>query len=369
MAVKKSTLLITSGGVKCGAERKYPLQMAPLNRRNAGAGSHTHHHNNTNSARRTAIAAMTALLCGWTPLSLSQAFPAKPVCLIVGFAPGGPNDIVARGLAQKLSEQTGQQFIVENRAGANTAVATEMVTRAAPDGYTVMFVSPGHATNPSLMKLNFDSIRDFAFVTQVADTQNMLVVHPSLPVKSVKELISFARARPGEINHGSSGAGSTGHLSTELFQLMTGTRMIHVPYKGAGPDLIELLAGQHVLYFGNIAGLISYVRSNRMRPLAVTGEKRSSSVPEIPTVIEAGLPGFVVTAFYGMALPAKAPRAVVDKLNSEVVRALKSPDLNARLRDGGTEPVGSSPEQFTAFMQNEIAKWAKVIKAAGIKGE
>ncbi len=198
MAVKKSTLLITSGGVKCGAERKYPLQMAPLNRRNAGAGSHTHHHNNTNGARRTAIAAMTALLCGWTPLSLSQAFPAKPVCLIVGFAPGGPNDIVARGLAQKLSEQTGQQFIVENRAGANTAVATEMVTRAAPDGYTVMFVSPGHATNPSLMKLNFDSIRDFAFVTQVADTQNMLVVHPSLPVKSVKELISFARRGPGK---------------------------------------------------------------------------------------------------------------------------------------------------------------------------
>ena len=185
-------------------------------------------------------------------VSAAQPYPAKPVRLIVGFAPGGPNDIVARGLAQKLSEQTGQQFIVENRAGANTAVATEMVSRAPPDGYVVMFVSPGHATNPSLLKLNFDSIRDFAFVTQVADAQNILVVHPSLPVKSVKELIAFAKARPGEINYGSSGAGSTGHLSTELFQLMTGTKMVHVPYKGAGPALIELLAGQHVLYFGKI---------------------------------------------------------------------------------------------------------------------
>ncbi len=310
-----------------------------------------------------------ALLCFAPAATLAQTYPAKPVRLIVGFAPGGPNDIVARGLAQKLSEQTGQQFIVENRPGANTAVATELVSRAAPDGYNVMFVSPGHATNPSMMKLNFDSIRDFAFVTQVADAQNILVVHPSLPVRSVKELIAFARARPGEINYGSSGTGSTGHLSTELFQMMTGTKMMHVPYKGAGPALIELLAGQHVLYFGNIAGIIGYVRTNRMRALAVTGEKRSPSVPDIPTVIEAGLPGFVVTAFYGIALPAKAPRAIADRLNSEVVRALKSTDFNARLRDSGTEPVGSTPEQFTAFMQNEIAKWSKVIKASGIKGE
>jgi tripartite-type tricarboxylate transporter receptor subunit TctC len=322
--------------------------------------------------------AIAAALLGCVPLAAlaqatatgsGQAYPAKPVRLIVGFAAGGPNDIVARGLAQKLSEQTGQQFIVENRAGANTAVATEFVARAPPDGYLVMFVSPGHATNPSLMKLNFDSMRDFAFVTQVADAQNLVVVHPSLPVRSIRELIAFAKARPGEINYGSSGAGSTGHLSTELFQLMTGTKMVHIPYKGAGPALIELLAGQHVLYFGNIAGIIGYVRSNRMRALAVTGEKRSPSVPDVPTVIEAGLPGFVVTAFYGIALPAKAPRAIVEKLNGEVVRALKTPDFNTRLRDHGTEPVGSTPEQYTAFMQNEIAKWAKVIKAAGIKGE
>jgi tripartite-type tricarboxylate transporter receptor subunit TctC len=311
----------------------------------------------------------TALLCCVPAVALAQTYPTKPVRLIVGFAAGGPNDIVARGLAQKLSEQTGQQFIVENRAGANTAVATEFVARALPDGYVVMFVSPGHATNPSLMKLGFDSIRDFAFVTQVADAQNLIVVHPSLPVRSIKDLIAFAKARPGEINFGSSGTGSTAHLSGELFQLMTGVKMVHIPYKGAGPALIELLAGQHVLYFGNIAGIVGYVRSNRMRALAVTGEKRSPSVPDVPTVIESGLPGFVVTAFYGIALPAKTPRGIVDRLNSEVVRALKSPDFNARLRDHGTEPVGSTPEQYTAFMQNEIAKWAKVIKAAGIKGE
>lgn len=306
---------------------------------------------------------------GVPALCVAQAYPTKPVRLIVGFAPGGPNDIIARGLAQKLTEQMGQQFIVENRPGANTAIATEMVARAAPDGYIVMFVSPGHATNPSLMKLNFDSVKDFAFVTQVADTQNVLTVHPSLPVHGVKELIAFAKARPGQINYGSSGAGGTAHLATELFQLMTGTKLVHVPYKGVGPAMIEFLAGQFSLYIGNIPGLINYVRSQRLRALAVTGEKRSPIVPELPTMIEAGLPGFVVTAFYGTALPAKAPRALVDKLNAEIVRALKTPDLNTRLKDAGNEVVASTPEQFTAFMQNEIAKWAKVIKAAGIKGE
>ena len=304
-----------------------------------------------------------------TSTSAGQAYPTKPVRIIVGFAPGGPNDLISRALAQKLTEQIGQQFIVENRPGANTAIATEMVARAAPDGYIVMFVSPGHATNPSLVKLNFDSIKDFAFVTQVAETQNVVVVHPSLPVRSIKELIAFTKARPGQINYGSSGAGGTAHLATELFQLMTGTKMVHVPYKGVGPAMIEFLAGQYSLYIGNIPGLINYVRNQRARALAVTGEKRSPIVPDLPTMIEAGLPGFVVTAFYGIALPAKAPRALVDKLNSEAVRALKSPDLSARLRDAGNDIVANSPEQFTVFMQNEIAKWAKVIKAAGIKGE
>jgi len=299
----------------------------------------------------------------------AQAFPVKPVRLLVGFAPAGPNDIVARALAAKLSEQTGQQFVVENRAGANTAIASELMARSAPDGYTLLQNAPGHATNPALMKLSFDPVRDFAFVTQLADAQNLLLVHPSLPAYTVKELIAFSKLHPGQLNYGSAGTGATGHLSGELFQLMTGVKWVHIPYKGAGPALIDLLAGHHALYFTNIAGVIGYVRTQRLRAIAVAGEKRSPTVPDVPTVIESGVPGFVVTAWYGISAPAKTPRPVIDKLNSEMVRALKSADLRARLLDLGTDPVGSTPEQYTAFVQNEIAKWGKVIKSAGIRGE
>lgn len=299
----------------------------------------------------------------------AQSYPSKPVRLLVGFAPAGPNDIVARALAQKLAEQTGQQFVVENRAGANTAIASEVLVRSAPDGYTLMFVSLGHATNPALMKLSFDPIRDFAFITQVADAQNVAVVHPSLPVRTLAELTAFAKQRPDQINFGSAGTGASGHLAGELFQIMAGVKLVHIPYKGAGPALIDLLAGQHVLYFTNIAGVIGYVRSKRLRAIAITGEKRSPALPDVPTAAESGLPGFVVSAWYGAAAPAKSPRAVLDKVHFEITRALKTPDLRARLLDLGTEPVGSTPEQYTTFMQNEIAKWAKVIKTAGIKGE
>ena len=305
-----------------------------------------------------------------TPLAgHAQQYPAKPVRFLIGFTPAGPNDIVARALAAKLIEQTGQQFVVENRAGANTAIASELLVRSPPDGYTILQNAPGHATNPALMKLSFDPIKDFAFITQLADAQNLLTVHPSLPVRTVKELIAFSKQHAGQLNFGSAGTGSTGHLSGELFQIMTGVKWVHIPYKGAGPALIDLLAGHHVLYFTNIAGVIGYVRGNRLRAIAVTGEKRSSAAPDVPTVVESGLPGFVVTAWYGVSAPAKTPRAIIDKLNNEIVRALKSPDLRARLIDLGTDPVGSTPEQYTAFVQSEISKWAKVIKSAGIKGE
>lgn len=324
---------------------------------------------NPTTVKRSSTVLGAVLLGGVSVAAAAQSYPVKPVRLIVGFSPAGPNDIIARALGQKMGEQSGYQIVVENRAGANTAIATELVARAAPDGHTLMFVSPGHATNPSLMKLNFDPIRDFAFVTQVADTQNLVVVHPSLPVHNIKELIAFAKSRPGQVNYGSSGVGSTSHLSGELLQIMTGVKIVHIPYKGAGPALVELLAGQHVLYFANVAGVIAYVRSKRMRGIAVTGEKRSPAAPDIPTAVESGLPGFVVTAWYAMAAPAKTPRALIDKLNTDTARALKSPDLTARLLDQGAEVVGGTPEQATAFVQNEIAKWAKVIKAAGIRGE
>ncbi len=296
-------------------------------------------------------------------------YPNKPIRFVVGFPPGGTNDIVARALGQKLTENLGQSFVIENRGGANTAIASELFVRSAPDGYTIMLNAPGHATNPALMKLPFDPIKDFAFITLVAETQNLLVVHPSFPPKSVEELIAISRRHPGEINYASSGTGTTVHLSAELFQYMAGVKWVHIPYKGGGPAVIELLAGQTSVYFGNLPTVIQHVRAGKLRPLAVTGARRSPVVPDIPTVAERGVPGFEVTVWYGVSAPARTPRAIIERLNSEIVRALNSPDLRARLTNAGADPVGNPPEQYAAFVQNEIVKWAKVIEAAGIKGE
>lgn len=303
-------------------------------------------------------------------LAHAQNYPVKAVRFVVGFPPGGTNDIVARALGQKLTEQMGQQFVIENRGGANTAIASELFAKtAAPDGYTIILNAPGHATNPSMMKLNFDSIRDFAFITTAAESVNLLVVHPSLPAKSVKELIALSKSRPNEIFYGSSGVGTTVHLSGALFEYMTGVKWIHVPYKGAGPALIDMLAGQFSLYFGNMPSVIGYARQGRLRGLAISGAKRSLAAPDIPTIAESGVPGYEVTTWYGVAAPAKTPRPIIDRLHSEILRALKSPDLQARFKDLGADPIGNTPEQATAYVQNEINKWAKVIKAAGIKGE
>jgi tripartite-type tricarboxylate transporter receptor subunit TctC len=300
---------------------------------------------------------------------VAQNYPIKAVRFVVGFPPGGTNDIVARALGQKLTEQMGQQFIIENRGGANTAIASEMFAKtAAPDGYTIMLNAPGHATNPSMMKLNFDSIRDFAFITIAAESQNLLVTHPSFPPRTVRDMIAFSKARPGEINYGSSGVGTTVHLSAALFEYMTGVKWTHIPYKGAGPALIEMLAGQFSLYFGNVPSVISYARQGRLRGIAVSGAKRSSAAPDMPTIAESGVPGYEVTTWYGVSAPAKTPRPIVDKLHSEIVRALKSPEFSARLKDQGADTIGNTPEQATVYIQNEINKWAKVIQAAGIKG-
>jgi tripartite-type tricarboxylate transporter receptor subunit TctC len=315
--------------------------------------------------------AATAALLGVAHHAAAQApYPVKPIRLLVGFPPGGTNDIAARVLAPKLSEYLGQMVVVENRAGASTAIASELGARAAPDGYTLLLNAPNHATNPALRKLPFDSIRDFAFITLVAESQNLVVVHPSFPPRSIKELIAFSKKQPpGSINYGSSGTGTTVHLSAELFQFMTGIKWTHIPYKGGGPAVIELLAGQHVIYFGNVPTVILHARSGRLRALAVTGPKRTTAAPEIPTVAEAGVPGYEVTTFYGISAPAKTPRAIIDRLHTEIVRGLNSPDLRERLQDLGADPVGNTPEQYLAFMQNEIAKWTKVIRAAGITGE
>jgi tripartite-type tricarboxylate transporter receptor subunit TctC len=303
------------------------------------------------------------------PFAYAQTYPAKPIRFLVGFPPSGTNDIVARLVAQKVSDQIGQQVVVENRGGANTAIATELGARATPDGYTILLNAPGHATNPALMKLNFDSVKDFAFITLIAEAPNLVVVHPSLPARNVKELIAISKKNPGQLNYGSSGTGTTVHLSAELFQFMTGVKWVHIPYKGGGPAVIELMAGQTQIYFGNMPTVIGYARAGRLRPLAVTSLKRSAAAPDIPTIDESGVPSFNVTAWYGVSVPAKTPRAIVDRLNTEFVNAIKAPDLRDKLIKTGADPSGTTPEQYAAFVQNEITKWDKVIKAAGIKGE
>ena len=299
----------------------------------------------------------------------AQVYPVKPIRFLVGFPPGGTNDILARALAPKMSEYLGQPVVIENRPGASTAIATELAARSAPDGYTILLNAAGHATNPALMKLPFDPVKDFAFITLVAESQNLLVLHPSVPARTVKELIAVSKKRPGEINYGSSGMGTTPHLSAQLFQYMTGVKWVHIPYKGSAIGLTSTLAGEISLYFANIPAVIHHVQAGKLRPVALSGTKRTPAVPGIPTVAESGLPGFEVTSWFGIAAPARTPRPIVDRLNAETVRALGTPDLRERMLATGADPVGNTPEQYTAFVQNEIVKWGKVIKAAGIKGE
>ena len=301
--------------------------------------------------------------------AFAQQYPSKPIRLVVGFAAGGSNDVVARALAIKLSEIIGQPVVVENRAGANTSIATELVSRAAPDGYTILLNAPGHATNAALMKLNFDPARDFTFISKASEAQNVVVVHPSFPPRTIKQLIAFSKTRPNTINFASSGTGTTVHLSAELFQFMTGVKWVHVPYKGGGSAAVELIAGQTSIMFANMPTAIDYARNGRLRALAVTGAQRAPAAPDLPTVAESGVPGFEVTTWTGVSAPAKLPRAIVDKLNADINRALKSPDLHAQLTSQGADPVGTTPEQYAAFVQEEIVKWGKVIRAAGIKGD
>ena len=319
--------------------------------------------------KRFTTAIFGFVLIGLGHTAMAQTYPVKPIRFLIGFPPGGTNDILARALAPKLSEYLGQPVVIENRAGASTAIATELAARAAPDGYTILLNAAGHATNPALMKLNFDPVRDFAFITLVAESQNLLVLHPSVPARTVKELIAVSKQRPGEINFGSSGIGTTPHLSAELFQYMTGAKWVHIPYKGSGLGLTALLAGEISLYFANVPAVIRHVQAGKLRPIALSGPKRTAAVPGIPTVAESGLPGFEVTSWFGISAPARTPRPVVDRLHGEIVRALNTPDLRERMQGMGADPVGNTPEQYTAFVQNEIVKWGKVIKAAGIKGE
>ena len=296
-------------------------------------------------------------------------WPTKPIRLLVGFAPGGGTDTTARAISQKLTASLGQQVVVDNRPGVSGNIAAEITANAPPDGYTVLLSTiAALAVNPSLLKkMPFDPIKDLAPVTRAADSTNFLVVHPSVPANSVKDLIALAKAKP--LNGGSSGVGGAGHLALELFNLQAGTKIVHVPYKGGGPAIIDLLAGNINLIFATGASSINHVKAGKIRALGVTTAKRSAMAPELPTIAEAGLPGFEANNWNGVVVPAKTPRAIINRLNKEFTAALTLPDIKQFLFNQGLDAAPGTPEAFAAYIKSETAKWAKVIKAAGIKVE
>lgn len=307
---------------------------------------------------------------GASALATAADYPTRSIRYIVPQGAGGSSDTLARLVTQKLSESLGQQVITDNRPGATGIIGTEIVARAAPDGYTLLQVATSHATNPALsMKMPFDPIRDFTPITLLSQAPNLWIVHPSLPVKNMRELIALAKTRRGEINYSSSGTGSSQHLAGELLKSMAHIDIVHIPYKGSPPALIDLLGGRVVLMCSTIAPAMPLVKSGKLRALAVTSLKRSAAAPEIPTVAETGLPGYEATAWQGVLAPAGTPREVIVKLNTEMVRIVSQPDVRKQLGDQGYEPAGNSPEQFAEYIKTEIAKWTKVIKAAGLKAE
>ncbi len=287
------------------------------------------------------------------------------------FPPGGGNDILARSVGQRLAEALGQQIIVDNRGGAGGLIGAELAAKAVPDGYTIFLASIGNlAFMPALhAKLPYDPVRDFAPLTLLATSAFVMVVNPSLPAKSVKELIALARAKPGQINYGSSGQGSSLHLTGEIFKLATGTDLVHIPYKGSAPALTDLIAGQVQIMFGTMPPTLPHVKTGKLRALGVSGAKRSVAAPDVPTIAEAGVPGFEVLNWYGIVAPGKTPAAIVQRLNGELVKTLKAPEMIESLGTQGLEAAGGSPERFGVFIKSEMAKYAKVIKAAGIRAE
>ena len=326
---------------------------------------------------QTTLLAAIALACGAstafaqaTSTSSGQAYPSKPIGIVVGFTPGGGVDINARLLAPKLTEDFGQQVIVENRPGAGTNIANELVARAAPDGYTLLINTAAVAINMSLYKkVGYDALRDFAPLSMFSMSPNILVVHASVPVRNVKELIALAKARPGQLNFSSAGAGTTQHLAGELFNLRAGTKMVHVPYRGSAPSLTALISGEVDLTYANIPAISAHVKAGRLRPLANLGPKRSDQLPEVPTMREAGIKGVEVVVWYGLLAPAATPRDIVAKLADAIARAARSPDTRQRLLDLGAEPVGNTPEEFGKLLREEVARWAEVVKISGARAD
>ena len=309
-------------------------------------------------------ALLLASVCG------AQSFPVRPIRFIAPYVPGGGVDFVARVIATKLSETIGQQVIVENRPGGGTNIGSELVARAAPDGYTLLVGGvPNTVNSVFFKKLPYDVIKDFAPVTQTTTAPNILAVHPSLPVRAVKDLIALAKKRRGELTFASAGIGSSNHLSGELFRVMAGVEIIHVPYKGGGAAVTDLLAGQVSMYFGTTPSTVPHVRTGKLRALAVTSLKRSRVAPDVPTMDEAALPGFENAAWHGLLAPAATPPAVIDKLHTEVVRVLRLPEIIERMGAQGVDIIGGTPAELAAFIRQDLAKYDKLVKSAGLRIE
>jgi tripartite-type tricarboxylate transporter receptor subunit TctC len=310
------------------------------------------------------------LVVVWAALAMTTAigaeYPTKPIRIIVSLAPGGGVDTTGRLIGQKFTEAWGQQVVVENRPGAGGTIATEVAARSAPDGYTLLMTSVAHAITPSLYKLSYDAGKDFAPITLVVLAPSVLVIHPSLPVKSVRELIAFAKSRPNQLLYSSAGNGSPQHLAAELLKMMTGASFLHIPYKGTAPSITDLIGGRVSVSAASVISTMPQVNAGRLRALAVISSKRAQGVSQLPTVAEAGVPGYAVDTWYGLFAPAGTPNEIIARLNQETVRVLAQPEAKEKMLSMGLDPVGDSSEHFAAYVRSEIDKWAKVVRSADI---
>lgn len=320
--------------------------------------------------RRGFALAALSLLAGAVNVAQAQAWPTKPVRMIISYPPGGGADVVGRLLGPKLSEFTGQQFVIENRGGAAGVIGAEAVAKAAPDGYTVLLDASAHGVNPSLQpKLPYDTMKDLAAVSLLVRVPNVVVVTPSLPVNSVAELTALAKSKPGGLSFASSGTGSAQHLAAELYKVQAGVSMVHVPYRGGSAGMVDVMSGQIPLMFTNMASALPHIKAGKLKPLATTGTHRPSALPDLPTVAETGLKGYEVYEWNGLFVPGGTPREIIERLQRETVKALAQADVRERLQGLGAEVVASTPAELDRYRSNEIAKWAVIIKTAGIKPE
>ena len=319
--------------------------------------------------RRLLPLALLALVAAVPPARAADDYPSRPIHLVIPFPPGGSNDVVGRVFAAALGDRLGKQIVVENRGGAGGVVGTEIASNAAPDGYTLLVISIAHAVNPWLYKLKYDPLKAFVPVGIMASGTNVLVVNPTLPVRSVKELVALAQQKPGELNYASAGIGSFQHLSGELFKLMAGVNIQHVPYKGGGPAMMAIIAGEDQVMFSSIVQTVPSIQSGQLRALATGGEKRSLILPDLPTIAESGVPGYVATNWWGIVAPAGTPQPIVDKLHDTIAALLDSADTKKFLDNEGAAPVHMGSAEFGKFIEAEVAKWGPVVKQAGMKAE